>query len=159
MYLLPLPLGPLNPRVQDILCALLLFAICFLLVSRLLRRINRVLHARAAATDGTAAEAAALRARAEHERARAELLLAGARHEAARLRQRAVEEGAALLDAARADGRRARDEALAEGQARIESERAAAEAELRMTVSELASALATRVVGEPVSASGPPHHG
>lgn len=146
-------IGPLNPRVQDLVLAALLFAACHLVTVRLLRRINRVLAAREQATDGTGRQAAELRARAEATRAEAHSVLADARHDAARIRHRAQQQGAALIVAARADGERERDSLLADAAARIAAERRAAEAELRTYASELAVELASRVVGEPI---GPP---
>ncbi|MER6123360.1 hypothetical protein ABT173_11935 [Streptomyces sp. NPDC001795] len=150
MDLIPYPIGPLNPRLQDVLVALLLFGVVFLLTSRLLPRMNRVLAARDDAIHGTTARAGELRALAEAEQAKARALLAEARHDAARIRQQAHEEGAALIAEARADGTRDRDALIAEAGAWMETERAAAEAELRVYAAELASNLASRIVGEPV---------
>lgn len=152
MDLIPYPIGPLNPKVQDLGYALVLFAFAYVFVARLLPRMNQVLEARDDAINGTRNRAEAVRARAAQEHATAETLLAEARHEAARIRQQSLEQGAALIAEARADGQRARDAALAEGRARIEAECAAAEAELRVSVSELASDLASRIVGEQVAA-------
>ncbi|MGW7263985.1 ATP synthase F0 subunit B [Streptomyces sp. NPDC054842] len=156
MDLLPYPLGPINPKVTDLVFALPLFAVVYLGVTRALRRLRRALAARHDATVGTARRAAAVRAAAEAERARTERLLADAHHDAVRARQRAREEGAALLAAAREDGRREQDALVARARDRVASERATADAELRMTVSELASALASRIVGEPVTARTEP---
>jgi F-type H+-transporting ATPase subunit b len=113
---------------------------------------NRVLEARDDAIRGAAERAATVRARAEGERDRTEALLAEARRDAARARQQAREQGAVLIAEARADAQRERDALLIAGQERIAAERQAAEAELRMSVSELASELAHRIVGEPVAA-------
>ncbi|MFF2995281.1 hypothetical protein ACFVTC_11980 [Streptomyces sp. NPDC057950] len=148
MDLIPYPIGPLNPKVQDLLLALPLFALVYVLIARILPRMNRVLAARDDAINGTRERADAVQARAERERAQTEALLAEARHDAARIRQDAHERGAILITEAREDGQRARESVIAEGRARIESERAAAEVELRISVSELASALASRIVGE-----------
>ncbi|POX49577.1 hypothetical protein [Streptomyces sp. Ru72] len=152
MDLIPYPIGPLNPGLQDVLAAALLFAVVFLVVTRLLRRIDRVLQAREDAITGTAARADDIRARAEAEREAARALLAEAGHDAARIRQQAHEEGVALMTRTRAEAERERDALIARGRARIESDRAMAEAELRVYVSELASDLASRIVGEPVAA-------
>ncbi|MET7925446.1 hypothetical protein ABZT43_15895 [Streptomyces sp. NPDC005349] len=80
---------------------------------------------------------------------------AEARRDAARVTQAAREEGAALIAAAREDGLREREALLADGQALIEAERAAAEAELHLTVPELAAELASRIIGEHVPAAAP----
>ncbi|GAB2849165.1 F0F1 ATP synthase subunit B [Streptomyces deserti] len=151
MELIPVDVGPLNPRVQEMLVAAVLFAACYLVLTRLLRRINRVLAAREQATSGVGRHAEEVRAQAEATREETQALLAEARHDAAGVRQRAQEQGAALIAAARADGVRERDELLAGAGPRLEAERMAAEAELRVYVSELAAELASRVVGEPIS--------
>jgi F-type H+-transporting ATPase subunit b len=152
MELIPYPVGPLNPKVQDLGYALVLFAFVYVLVARVLPRMNQALEARDDATTGAKDRAGATRARAEDERDKAEALLAEARHDAARIRQHAFEEGTSLIAEARADGQLERDAVLAEGRSRIEAECMAAETELRISVSELASDLASRIVGEPIAA-------
>ncbi|MFG2497522.1 hypothetical protein ACGFSB_04820 [Streptomyces sp. NPDC048441] len=154
MQLIPMPLGPINPDVENLVVGVVLFAPLYLFVRRMLLRINRVLEERATLLDGvTGGPAAELRREAERIRAERAAMLAEARREAAHVRQRAREEGAVLIAAAREDGLRERDEALAAGQARVEAERASAETELRGQVSELASDLASRIVGEPLAAA------
>ncbi|MGW1895371.1 F0F1 ATP synthase subunit B family protein [Streptomyces sp. NPDC002004] len=150
---LTLNLGPLNPRVEDLGVAVVAFVPLFLVVVRMLRRIDRVLAERSDRIEGAAERAEAVRARAEAERVGAEEVLAEARHDAARIRQQAHEEGVALILAAREDGLREREQLIARGQARIAAERAAAEAALRPAVPELASDLVARILGEPVPAS------
>ncbi|MFK0018918.1 hypothetical protein [Streptomyces sp. NPDC090798] len=152
MELIPYPIGPLNPKVQDVGWALALFALIYVLVARVLPRMNRALELRDDAINGVKERAEAVRARAESERVGTEALLAEARHDAARIRQRAHEQGSALITEARADGQRERDAVVADGRARIESDCAAADTELRMSVSELASELASRIVGERIAA-------
>lgn len=155
MELLPVRIGPLNPFIPDLVVGLVLFGLCYVALVRLLRRARAVLEQREEMTQGAADRAEEVRARAEEKRDEARAVLAEARHEAARIRHRAEREGAALIAAARADGVRERDGMLAQAAARIESERAAAEAELRMYVSELASELAGRLVGEPIAPTSP----
>ncbi|MGW0845658.1 F0F1 ATP synthase subunit B family protein [Streptomyces sp. NPDC002787] len=152
MDLLPMDIGPLNPVVGELVVASVLFASVFLFFVRLLPRLQRVLDEREAATKGAEARAAALREEAEAKRAEVAAALAAARHEAARIRQHAFEEGAALIAEARADGQRQYTAVLTEGHARLASDRATAEAELRLHVSELASNLASKVIGEPIEA-------
>ncbi|MFI8191222.1 hypothetical protein ACIF8T_20795 [Streptomyces sp. NPDC085946] len=150
MEFIPMEIGPLNPRVRETVLAGVLFAVCHLVLTRLLRRIDRVLDAREQATSGAGRRAEEVRAHAADVRERTHALLAEARHDAARIRQRARQEGATLLAAARDDGLRERDRLLAEAGARLAAEREAAEAELRTRVPHLAAELAGRVVGEPV---------
>ncbi|MEU7577222.1 hypothetical protein AB0B50_06405 [Streptomyces sp. NPDC041068] len=158
MQLIPADLGPLNPEVEHLTFGLVLFGAVHLFVVRCLPRVNRVLLAREAIFDEvTGGSAHLLRVEAERMREVTGALLSEARRDAARIRQEAREEGAALIASARADGLRERAEVVVTGQARVEAERAAAEAELRGRVSELASALASRIVGEPIPA--PPDSG
>ncbi|MFF9775781.1 hypothetical protein ACF1HJ_19265 [Streptomyces sp. NPDC013978] len=152
MDLLPMDIGPLNPVVGELVVAAVLFALVFLFFVRFVPRIQHVLDERESATKGTEAEAEALREQARIKREEVAAALAEARHEAARIRQRAFEEGAALIAEARADGRREHTALLAQGHARLTADRATAEAELRVQVSELASNLASRIIGEPIEA-------
>ncbi|MFE6161676.1 hypothetical protein ACFQ7F_22500 [Streptomyces sp. NPDC056486] len=153
MQLIPMPLGPINPDVESLVVGAVLFGPLYFLVRRMILRLNRVLEERATLLEGvTGGPAAELRDEAERIRAEHEATLAEARREAAQVRQQAREEGAVLIAAAREEGVRERDEALVGGKSRIEAERASAEIELRLQVSELASELASRIVGEPVAA-------
>ncbi|GHB45148.1 ATP synthase subunit b [Streptomyces xanthochromogenes] len=153
MKLLPMNVGPLNPTVPDLLIGGVLFLLCFwILAGVLLPRIKRTLEEREALTTGRTHEAEAILAEAAEVRSRYEAELAGARHEAARIRQQAKEEGTAAIAAARAEGTRERDALLAAGAERIAEARAAAEAELRPHVDVLAADLAGRILGEPLPA-------
>ncbi|MFE9533631.1 hypothetical protein [Streptomyces sp. NPDC006691] len=153
MKLLPMDVGPLNPTVPDLLIGLVLFLLCFgILAGVLLPRVKRMLEEREALTTGRTHEAEAILAEAAEVRSRYEAELADARHEAARIRQQAKEEGVAAMAAARADGTRERDALLAAGAERIASARAAAESELRPYVDVLAADLAGRILGEPLTA-------
>ncbi|MEV5277191.1 hypothetical protein [Streptomyces sp. NPDC051994] len=153
MNLLPINVGPLNPAVPDLLLGLVVFALCFwMLAGVLLPRVKRTLEEREALTTGRTHEAEAVLAEAAEVRARYEAELAGARHEAARIRQQAKEDGTAAIAAARAEGIRERDEILAAGTADIAAARAAADAELRPYVHVLATELAGRILGEALPA-------
>ncbi|MDG4863264.1 hypothetical protein P8605_34515 [Streptomyces sp. T-3] len=151
MYLLPedLPIGPLNPRVEDLVIGTVVFGVVFAFIRTMVFRMNRVLRDREELS--TIPEGGIY-----HDIHLAEQELAAVRsdvrHEAARIRQDALEEGSTLLAAAREEAIQERDRIVASGQARIEADRAAAEAELRLHVAELASELAGRIVGEPVAA-------
>ncbi|MEV5976291.1 hypothetical protein [Streptomyces sp. NPDC052114] len=155
MLLIPANIGPLNPDVAQLVFGVVVFGGVLFFVGRTLPRVERVLHAREMIFDDIQGGRPALfRREAEQLAALTEGLLAEARRDAARTRQDAREEGTALIAEACADGRRERDEVVVTGQARVEAERAAAEAELRGRVSELASELASRIVGEPIAAPG-----
>lgn len=74
--------------------------------------------------------------------------LADARHEAARLRQEAQEQGATLIAEMRAEGQRQREDIIAAGHAQIEADRKQAALSLRQDVGKLATELAGKLVGE-----------
>ncbi|MFI9326113.1 F0F1 ATP synthase subunit B [Kitasatospora sp. NPDC052868] len=146
-------LGPLKPEPVELVFGLLCFLLMvWLLGRRVLPRMERVLADRHDCIEGGIERAEALRAEAEQAFEARQRELAGARHEAARIRQEAAEQGAALIAAARAEGVRERDRLVAEAQARISVDQAMAAVLLRQDVGELAVDLAGRVVGESVAA-------
>ncbi|MEU6237277.1 hypothetical protein [Kitasatospora sp. NPDC047058] len=146
-------LGPLKPEPAELIVGLACFFLMFwLLGRRILPRIDRVQADRRDATEGREECAEELRTEAELVRRTRERELADARHEAARIRQEAAEQGAAAIAAAREEGVRERDRLVAEANARIAVDQALAAVTLRQDVGELAVELAGRVVGESVSA-------
>jgi F-type H+-transporting ATPase subunit b len=78
--------------------------------------------------------------------------LAGARHEAARIREEARERGAAAIAEAREQAQQEATGILDEARRQIEADRERAFGELRTEIGALATDLAGRVVGEPVTA-------
>ncbi|MFF3773535.1 hypothetical protein [Streptomyces sp. NPDC002232] len=146
-------LGPLNPVWAELILGLVLFGLTFLVMAKgILPKIKRTLDERDDAIEGGTDRADDLRAEATAIREQYEAELAEARHEAARIRSQATEEGSAAIAAARAEGQTERDTILAAGAAKIAEERAAAERELNADVDAWAHALAARIVGEPVGA-------
>ncbi|QGZ51862.1 hypothetical protein GPZ77_28905 [Streptomyces sp. QHH-9511] len=146
-------LGPLNPVTAELVLGLVIFGLTFLILAKgILPKINRTLAEREDAIAGGTERADDLRTEATQIREQYEAELAEARHEAARIRSRATEEGAAAIAAARTEGIAERDAILAAGAERIAAERAAAERELTADVDAWAQALAGRIVGEPVGA-------
>ncbi|MER5969024.1 hypothetical protein ABT112_04625 [Streptomyces sp. NPDC002055] len=154
MKLIPMDVGPLNPELLDVVVGLVCFGVAYGVLSRVLPRIGKVLYEREQATEGVLRCSEDLEAEAERVRERYLQALAEARHDAARIRQEAREEGAELIAAARAEGIRERDELIAAGRARIAAEVEAAEAALTGTVTELATELADRILGEPAGVGG-----
>ncbi|WP_431678370.1 hypothetical protein [Kitasatospora sp. KL5] len=145
-------MGPLEPNPVEFVIGLICFFFLFRILGRhVLPRIERTLAEREEATGGRLAEAERVREEALglHEERRAQL--DAARHEAARIRQEAAEEGAALVAAARAEALREREEAVAAAQVQLAASRVIAEAELREDVVASALELAGRVVGEPLA--------
>lgn len=145
-------MGPLKPNLMDLLFALLCFAVVFALMAKvLLPRIGKALEARAAATEGVLERCEDMHRDAQLVLALCEAELSAARHEASRIRQAALEEGAALVAAVRAEGQRACGELVAASAVQIEADRVVAEAELREDVLGLATELAGRILREPLT--------
>ncbi|QES48214.1 F0F1 ATP synthase subunit B [Streptomyces venezuelae] len=143
------PQNPLLPPVPELIVGLVAFLIVFgILAKKLLPNINKVLDERREAIEGgiEKAEAAQVEAQSVLEQYKAQL--AEARHEAARLRQEALEQGTALKEELRAEGQRQREEIIAAGHAQIEADRKAASQALRQDVGKLATDLAGKLVGE-----------
>ncbi|MGV9251340.1 F0F1 ATP synthase subunit B [Streptomyces sp. NPDC003697] len=141
--------NPLIPPIPELVIGLIAFVIVFgFLAKKLLPNINKVLEQRREAIEGgiEKAEAAQIEAQSVLEQYKAQL--AEARHEAARLRQEAQEQGAALIAEMRAEGQRQREEIVAAGHAQIEADRKAAASALRQEVGRLAVELAGKLVGE-----------
>ncbi|MFJ4688234.1 F0F1 ATP synthase subunit B [Streptomyces sp. NPDC091377] len=141
--------NPLVPPIPELVIGLIAFVIVFgILAKKLLPNINKVLDERREAIEGgmEKAEAAKIEAQSVLEQYKAQL--AEARHEAARLRQEAQEQGATLIAEMRAEGQRQREEIVAAGHTQIEADRKAAASALRQDVGKLATDLAGKLVGE-----------
>ncbi|NUR07312.1 MAG: F0F1 ATP synthase subunit B [Nocardioidaceae bacterium] len=74
--------------------------------------------------------------------------LADARHEAAKIREDAREQGAAIVAEMRKQAQQESERILKHGRSQLEAERAQAVASLRTEVGSMATALAGRIVGE-----------
>ncbi|MET7851025.1 F0F1 ATP synthase subunit B [Streptomyces avermitilis] len=141
--------NPLIPEVPELVIGLLAFAIVFFVLGKkLLPNINKVLEERRAAIEGGIEEAEAMKVEAQSVLEQYKAQLAEARHEAARLRQEAQEQGATLITEMRAEGQRQREEIIAAGHTQLEADRKAAAQALRQDVGKLATDLAGKLVGE-----------
>ncbi|MFE4953084.1 F0F1 ATP synthase subunit B [Streptomyces sp. NPDC056653] len=141
--------NPLVPPIPELVIGLIAFLIVFgILAKKLLPNINKVLDERREAIEGGIEKADAAQTEAQSVLEQYKAQLAEARHEAARLRQEAQEQGAVILQEMRAEGQRQREEIIAAGHAQIEADRKAAAAALRQDVGKLATDLAGKLVGE-----------
>ncbi|GGQ56118.1 F0F1 ATP synthase subunit B [Streptomyces asoensis] len=141
--------NPLVPPIPELVIGLLAFVIVFgFLAKKLLPNINKVLEQRREAIEGGIEKAEAAQTEAQSVLEQYKAQLAEARHEAARLRQEAQEQGAALITEMRAEGQRQREEIVAAGHSQIEADRKAAASALRQDVGKLATELAGKLVGE-----------
>ena len=141
--------NPLIPPIPELVIGLIAFVIVFgFLAWKLLPNINKVLEQRREAIEGGIEKAEAAQTEAQSVLEQYKAQLAEARHEAARLRQEAQEQGATLIAEMRAEGQRQRDEIVAAGHTQIEADRKAAAQSLRQDVGTLATDLAGKLVGE-----------
>ncbi|MET9131516.1 F0F1 ATP synthase subunit B [Streptomyces antibioticus] len=141
--------NPLVPPIPELVIGLLAFVIVFgFLAWKLLPTINKVLEERREAIEGGIEKAEAAQTEAQSVLEQYKAQLAEARHEAARLRQEAQEQGATLIAEMRAEGQRQREEIVAAGHTQIEADRKAAASALRQDVGKLATELAGKLVGE-----------
>jgi F-type H+-transporting ATPase subunit b len=141
--------NPLVPPIPELVIGLIAFVIVFgVFAWKLLPNINKVLDERREAIEGGIEKAEAAQTEAQSVLEQYKAQLAEARHEAARLRSEAQEQGAALIAEMRAEGQRQREEIIAAGHAQIEADRKAAATALRQDVGKLATDLAGKLVGE-----------
>ncbi|MFD4526001.1 F0F1 ATP synthase subunit B [Streptomyces sp. NPDC058470] len=141
--------NPLIPHLDELVIGLIAFVIVFgFLAKKLLPNINKVLEQRREAIEGGIEKAEAAQTEAQSVLEQYKSQLDEARHEAARLRQEAQEQGATLIAEMRAEGQRQREEIIAAGHTQIEADRKAAAQALRQDVGQLATALAGKLVGE-----------
>ena len=142
-------LGPLAVDLPELIIGTVAFLIVFAVLYRVLfPRIQQTLKERTDAIEGGLERADETQKEAQRTLEQYQAQLAGARHEASRLRQDAQEEGARILADLRAQGQAEKDRLVAAAQAQIGAERAQAIQALRAEVGVLAVELASRVVGE-----------
>jgi F-type H+-transporting ATPase subunit b len=141
--------NPLVPHPYELVVGIFSFLVVVVVVGRMLvPRIQTTLEERTEAIEGGLKRAEDAQAEAQQTLEQYRAQLAEARHEAARLREEAREQGAQIVaemrEQAQVEARRIVD--AAHGQ--IESERQQALTRLRAEVGTLAVELASRVVGE-----------
>lgn len=141
--------NPLVPDLTELVLGMVTFGIIFLALWRiLLPRISRTLEERTDKIEGGLQRAEETQAEADRILAAYKAQLAEARHEAARLREEAREQGAQIIaemrEQANAEGRRLIEAAHAQ----IDADRQQALQTLKTEVGALAVDLASRVVGE-----------
>src|SRR5260370_16575250 len=145
--------NPLIPTWPEFIIGTIVFLIIFGLLARVLMpRITKTLAERTELIEGGLARSDEAQAEANQLLNQYREQLAEARHEAARLREEAREQGAQIIaemrQQAEAEARRITDAA----QAQIQAERQQALIALRAEVGTLATELASRIVGESLTA-------
>ena len=141
--------NPLVPDLTELITGLIAFGIVFGILGKLLLpRAQKMFEERTDAIEGglKRAEEAQTEAAQLLEQYRAQL--ADARHDAARLREEAKEQGAQIIAEMRQQGQAEYARLTAAAQAQIEADKQRALASLRTEVGALSVQLASRVVGE-----------
>jgi F-type H+-transporting ATPase subunit b len=141
--------NPLVPNWTEVIVgAIGFFIVFFALWKVLLPRIMKTLEERTDAIEGALDRAAKAQAEANRLRDQYQARLADARHEAARLREQATEEGAAIIATMREQAQAEANRITAAARAQIEADRQQAFASLRAEVGVLSVQLASKIVGE-----------
>jgi len=141
--------NPLVPHPIEIVLSLVVFGILYFLVRRyVVPNFEKTYAERTAAIEGGIAEAERKQKEADDRLAELEQRLGEARHEAARIREDAREQGAAIIAEMREQAQTESARIVEHGKSQIEAERQHAVTTLRAEVGTLATSLAGRIVGE-----------
>jgi F-type H+-transporting ATPase subunit b len=147
-HLIPLESNFLVPNATFFV-ELLAFAVMFLIIARyIVPPINRAMTARQEAIRNQFAELDQAKEEANSAKDEFQAQIEEARHEAARIREDAREQGAAIIAEMRETAQAEAARIVEHGKTQIEAERQAAVASLRTEVGTLATNLAGRIVGE-----------
>ncbi len=144
----------LLPAAYDIIWSIVVLVIIAVpFYKYALPKLNAVLEERAELIEGGIAKAAAAQEEADAAREEYKAQLAEARTEAARIREDARAEGGVIVDELRAKAQSDATRIVENAQRQIEAERQQAVVSLRSEVGELATELASRIVGESLADS------
>lgn len=145
----PTGIGVFIPAWYDIIwSSVVAVIIAVFFIKYLMPKMTAILDERAAKIEGGIEHAAKIQAEAEATRAAGEAELVAARQEAAKIRENAGGEGAAIVAEARTKAQAETARILESAQRQIEAERTAAVVSLRGDIGSLATELASRIVGE-----------
>jgi F-type H+-transporting ATPase subunit b len=132
-----------------ILVEIVVFAIVmFILAKYVIPQVNKGLTDRQENIRQQFADAEKAKADAEAEGAEFHAQIAGARHEASRIREEAKEQGAQIIAELRAQAQAEAERITSTAHAQVEAERSQVLAQLKSEVGSMATQLAGRIVGE-----------
>jgi len=141
--------NPLVPNWTEVIVGgIAFFIVFFALWKVLLPRITTVLEERTNTIEGGIKRAEEAQAEANRLREQFQAQLAEARHDAARQREQALEEGAAIIAGKREEAQAEAARIIAAAHDQIEADRQQAFASLRSEIGTLAVQLASKIVGE-----------
>jgi len=141
--------NPLAPKLVEIILALVVFGLLYFAFKKWVSpNFERTFVARTQAIEGGLKAAETKQAEADARLAELEERLGQAKHEAARIREEAREQGAQIVAEMRAQAQNESARIVEHGKSQIEAERQQAVTSLRAEVGSLATSLAGRIVGE-----------
>ena len=141
--------NPLVPHLVEIVLSLVVFGLLFLAVKKwVVPNFEKTFADRTTAIEGGLKAAETKQAEADAKLAELEQQLGDARHEAARIREEAREQGAGIIAEMREQAQAESSRIVEHGKTQIEAERQQAVTSLRAEVGALATGLAGRIVGE-----------
>lgn len=141
--------NPLIPLWEEVAISLVVFGLLFFAIKKfVVPNFESTFAERTQAIEGGIEAAATKQAEADAKLAELEQQLADARHEAARIREEAREQGAAIVSELREQAQAEANRIVEHGKTQIEAERQQAITSLRAEVGTLATGLAGRIVGE-----------
>jgi F-type H+-transporting ATPase subunit b len=142
-------LNPLIPHPAEIILSLVVFGLLYLAVKKfVVPNFEKTFAERTTAIEGGLKAAETKQAEADAKLAELDRQLSEARHEAARIREEAREQGAAIVAEMREQAQTEAARIVEHGKTQIDAERQQAVASLRAEVGALATGLAGRIVGE-----------
>jgi F-type H+-transporting ATPase subunit b len=141
--------NPLIPHAAEIILGLVVLGLVYVLVSKfVVPNFEKAYAERTAAIEGGIEEAQAAQKEAKAALGQYTQQLAGARHEAAAIREEAKEQGAQIIAELRAQAQAEAERITSTAHAQVEAERAQVLAQLKGEVGSMATQLAGRIVGE-----------
>ena len=141
--------NPLIPHTAEILLGLVVLGLVYVLVSKfVVPNFEKAYADRTAAIEGGIEEAQAAQKEAKAALDKYTEQLAGARPEAAAIREEAKEQGAQIIAELRAQAQAEAERITSTAHAQVEAERAQVLAQLKGEVGSMATELAGRIVGE-----------
>lgn len=151
MYVIPLAakINPLVPHPVEIGLSIVVFGLLYFAAKKfVVPNFEATFAERTSAIEGGLKSAETKQAEADARLAELEKQLADARHEAARIREEAREQGARIVAELREQGQQESARIVEHGKSQVEAERQQALTSLRTEVGSLATSLAGRIVGE-----------
>jgi F-type H+-transporting ATPase subunit b len=142
-------INPLIPHTAEIVISLIVFGLIFFMLKKfVIPAFEKAYADRTAAIEGGIEEAQAAQKEAKAALDQYTEQLAGARHEAAAIREEAKEQGAQIIAELRAQAQAEAERITSTAHAQVEAERSQVLAQLKGEVGSMATQLAGRIVGE-----------